>query len=1319
MRFTHLPCGAFVNESEVRAFKAVQGALARSDATGVAFVLTNLTHANQRGQADEIDIVVLGPGGAVVVEVKHWDAGALRGADADRHAELITAKAKRVAGRLKAIDPTLSFIPGVFLLTRESGALRRAGKQPERLGIRIYSLKDVDELVKEVTYGASLSTERLARALAPRQADAVSQVPRRFARFDELKPLSSPDERFARVFAARDPASGDRVVLHAYDLSAAPPLEKANMTVLRARREFDVVQRFQKSPHLPSLVDSWQALPNYDGEMFFFTLAESAAVPVGVLSKDAGWSVADRLAFVAKSLRAIADLQELDEAGEPLVHRSLNPENIRVKANGAPLFAGWRWARVPQLLTIAPGNAAIDDPYAAPEVRRGGLGAATSMSDIWSLSKVLAEVLDGVEAATEARAALARGLETDLTKRAAAGAIAAEIETWIGLSGAPAAPPPPARWDEGHEFKWRDKRYRVVAVLGQGGVGRTFKLDEIDGSSSEPIGTFVGKVAINPELGERALRAYKKVRSLVPHDGLSGVLETSTNWSPDTLMALLRWTRGEPLDAWRGELEFVAEVIGEGNAAKLALRWFKELCSALAALHAQNWVHGDVSPANILVEDGRVCLIDYDLAGEEGTLAASPGTTPYASPERRDGGFLRASDDVFALAASLFHAITGRLPLNDGGGGLRWNAGERERWGALTVFFDQATHPDPNRRFADAGAALRRIASEAIETRVTVSGVSFITPPEPLRPNVVERVRDILCTYPGSRFGNAETRGLDSAFALGTYVETGLDKALSKAVRSGEVSLVILCGNAGDGKTAFLQHLADKLGAGALPSKDRVWEGLLDGRKVKINLDGAASWNGRSADALLDELFAPFQEGPPKDNRAHLVGVNDGRLLEWIDHVERGNDGHPTALTEQLAAALGGDGKALDPHIRLIELNQRSLVGGVDQAAGRVTAEFVDSLITRLVGGERAAELWRPCETCTAKARCPMRLSALMMGVSLDPIVRDEGRRVRERLTAALQAVHQRNEVHITARELKAAISYILFGLYSCEDLHTDPALALHHPADHAFDAESPRRQGELLRELARLDPGLESHAKVDRYLRGRGAPDPAHGASRFRDSEHNPASLRQARRRAYLGWTDEQIEAVGGSKYALALKDGRHFGSFRDFPLLAQVEQTRIKAKLCEGLSRLESLPEAAFRAGDAVPIRIVPRTPTETAFWVAKPLTRFALEPERFAAPAGLETLHRYLTLRYAPAVGPAERLDVSLELFALLIDLADGVQIMDAFSDDVFANLSVFTQRLAQEDERSLSAWTPVDEGTVFTIGIEQRNAGQTILMTREVA
>ena len=77
-----------------------------------------------------------------------------------------------------------------------------------------------------------------------------------------------------------------------------------------------------------------------------------------------------------------------------------------------------------------------------------------------------------------------------------------------------------------------------------------------------------------------------------------------------------------------------------------------------------------------------------------------------------------------------------------------------------------------------------------------------------------------------------------------------------------------------------------------------------------------------------------------------------------------------------------------------------------------------------------------------------------MMGASMDVGTLAAGALLRTRLVDALQAVHQRDEDHITARELKAALSYILFGIYACEDLHRDPGIPPHDPSDFAFNPE-------------------------------------------------------------------------------------------------------------------------------------------------------------------------------------------------------------------------------------------------------------------------
>jgi hypothetical protein len=286
-------------------------------------------------------------------------------------------------------------------------------------------------------------------------------------------------------------------------------------------------------------------------------------------------------------------------------------------------------------------------------------------------------------------------------------------------------------------------------------------------------------------------------------------------------------------------------------------------------------------------------------------------------------------------------------------------------------------------------------------------------------------------------------------------------------------------------------------------------------------------------------------------------------------------------------------------------------------------------------------------------------------------------------------------------------VSYILFGTRYCTDIHAHPD-ELSEPAwDLAFDPSSPLRQGELLHELAKLDPALDAHPRIDRYLLGRGAPDPEHGAPRYPE-----LSLRSARRRAYLEWTDIQIDAVGGALHALSVAGARHFRKFRDFPVLPVEEQAQIRREMCLGLSRLEDLPSIALKRVGVVPVRVVPRTPTETAFWVERPSDRFSLEPERAAAPPGLETLHRHLTLRYKTGRAGDEDLLIPFELFSLLMDLKDGMQLIDTLSDDVFANLSVFIQRLAGEDERRLMAWNPLSEDIVYNLSTEVSDLGQMI-------
>jgi Protein kinase domain len=88
-----------------------------------------------------------------------------------------------------------------------------------------------------------------------------------------------------------------------------------------------------------------------------------------------------------------------------------------------------------------------------------------------------------------------------------------------------------------------------------------------------------------------------------------------------------------------------------------------QVARGLSALHAAGWVHGDVSPSNVLVgKDGRVRLGDFDTTvplADASALATRVGKSRYMAPEVVDGAAISQASDVFALGAVLFETLFG------------------------------------------------------------------------------------------------------------------------------------------------------------------------------------------------------------------------------------------------------------------------------------------------------------------------------------------------------------------------------------------------------------------------------------------------------------------------------------------------------------------------------------------------------------------------------------------------------------------------------------------------------------------------------------
>lgn len=1329
MTINLIPCGPVANESEEKSFAYLKSHLIAAASNQDWILLSNLAFSlTQNFKSDEIDLIAIGPTGVRVIEIKHWHGSWIKKNTykVENEAERLNAKARKIGTTLRKIIPGLSFVKGDFLLSQDLSKVKDVINRSYR-GAKLYHLSQWKELIglNEPHILSSQQITLIANKLEPKSMVAINGSLRRLAGYINLELQSPKEDRFHRTYRGKHPTRQDKIRLHLYDLSA----DDTTKSEEKAKRAFEAIRRLQLFPWAPRILDSFQEVPGFPGEMFFFTLVDPEAPPLDERIDDLTWDTLSRVGFAKASLLALKELHEAD-GDNPLIHRNINPKTLLVKYDNTPIFTGFEYTRIPTEMSIA-SSTLIDDTYSAfmaPEVRQFGRTAANISSDIYSLCATLTQLFDGRsdELSQDALLYLAEGTSESESDRGSLAELAQTLGTLLGES-VPQPQPPPARyWTEDQVVRFRDNDYRIISKLGSGGMGTAFKVVQLARSTKEEMGTYVAKVAFDVKKGQQMRQAYSLVRSYLGIRSLSTVFEVAKEWQENKFIALMKWVPGTSLLDYAGVFSLLAEDQGKDSGEDLALQWLSDLCEPLSTLHNNGLIHGDISPRNLIVSEGTLVLTDYDFVQKIGQERTGPGTILYSAPL----GIASPSDDIFALAASFFHILFDTEPfdktdLNAKSQGLRWNSVESDEYQQLHAFFDKATHLDPTKRFvsvAEVQDFLKSITGreEKIIARSDMSSTQDIavqqsqkqnekeeqkepdTTPVELKEEHILWLKSVLQSYPGSQWGNRETRGLDSSFATDTYVETTLERTLLQDIKDQRIQLVILCGNAGDGKTALLQHLAEQLELGRPHSSERVLERQLpDGLRVRMNLDGSASWKGRSSDEILNDFLRPFLDGQTDEKIFHLLAINDGRLLEWIDTAETAFGTKP--LFETLRHMLNQGANINTPqaehsYIRFINLNERSLVGAIEVDRKQINTRFLEDLLDRLYGGEHASTLWKPCLTCTAQKHCEIFRAARIFGPDHMPetATPEVRKHARKRLFEAFQAVHIRGETHITIRELRSALVYILFGINYCEDYHEDHQSTFLPYWDRAFLADSPARQGEVLGELIRFDPGLEAHPKLDKHLyRQVIAPDQLE-ITQIKFNQQ----MASARRQAYFEGLKLPVETVAQHPDAYGLANGNHLHQFLNLPLASEEQKKTLTERLCAGISRLEDLPPQAQIRKGVVSLRVTPRTPTETAFWVEKPFEKFRLEVD-LSHIKEIEQLHRQVTLIYHYANGQKERLPMGADLFHLLLELADGYQLGDISSEDTFTRLSTFVQRLVREDDRALFAWTPIKDENIYQI------------------
>ncbi len=975
--------------------------------------------------------------------------------------------------------------------------------------------------------------------------------------------------------------------------------------------------------------------------------------------------------FLAKAFRGLAAIHSQD-----VVHRAINPDHVWVDARYNVCFTDFMLARYLTDRTVGPlvEELAPGDPYRAPECAVDP-SAANPKSDVYSLALTALYLATGAEPdhTVERHPDILRRLPPPLADllRQALNRSAAERPTAEEIAKAA---------EDYLEPETRIKvdtvledRYLVERLLGSGGTGETFLA--YDATAERPV--------VLKRIRSRAL--YEKVTrpeltfAQKPHKHIRLVYDIYPWENPFHLK--MQYVEGLPLSQLREQFL--------GNLDRCR-RFAIELLDTLAYMEQEGILHRDIKPANIIANVDRpeeeFWLIDFGIASLAAESKTVIGTPAYQPIEVDRGEAYPPSGDRYAAAVMLFQLFTGRLPFRNFPDGRYDKSSfavqpeeyaEPEARQFLSALL-KAMDPDPAKRPGSAKAFKNDLL--AVQPPPSPDGEFRINP----------TVNWIRAAYRNSTLGNTENRGCESQFARDTYVPTGLDLYLLPAVLGGKYRCVLLSGNPGDGKTAFLQTLLAELKArgAAVAVEDRYgWDASLRGHRYRAVYDASESQRERSPDDVLQEVLSPCLEGGERNYTA-LVAINDGRMFDFFERHRRFQPIWQGMHRE-------GPGEYL-----LVDLKRRSVVLATE---GR--APFVRRLLARWTDRRR----WQVCDGCKARSVCPIKYNIDHLKVTDE---QGEPSPVVAALERLLAAVQLRREFRPTIRDVRSALAYTLTADLGCEQVHefvqqTPPDWLDLVYVTTVFGA--PEDSDPMVRQLRAVDPATVPQPRLDRLIMSRAMANFAElrrllGTDGEGDSEagqtfwhvmeqlSRSASEQDQLQRLHHTWVRYLYFAGNADRLTeLGIDRVRDLLPYRHLDLYQRVldhgaADRDTLVRLAKGIAHMDGVPAEALFDHEA--------TVSGFAFTLSKaehggfavvklfPLEEFVLEPGG-AVDEVTDAAADTLLLRHRSGV----TLKLTLDLFELAFRAAEGYVMSFEEAQPFLQELTEFKSRLLLERAREV--------------------------------